>query len=130
MRLHIAPDGPDELFDFRDVLTVSKQTFVISTWIVETGTHPSDLEVDLFMSLKTWMLLEDRQREKRVPYHLLGGRSTAVSLSLLGRATHNDSQHHLMHATLVDTSAAGPVWTGHHTWGKTCGPWSVHHARS
>ncbi|KAK5044697.1 hypothetical protein LTR84_010589 [Exophiala bonariae] len=44
--------------------------------LIAPGTTPSDLIVDLVMSLETCMLPECTQREKRVPYHLLIGSST------------------------------------------------------
>lgn len=75
-----SPDGQDELFDMDMFFQLMAKFPPFRPRpledLIAPVTTPSDLIVDLVMSLETCMLPECTQREKRVPYHLLIGSST------------------------------------------------------
>lgn len=76
----IGPDGRDELFDMKMLFQLMTKFPPFRPRplkdITAPGSTPSDLIVDLFMSLETCPLPECMQCEKRIPYHLLIGCST------------------------------------------------------
>ena len=88
----MTPDGRDELFDmnmfFRLMTKFPSFRPRPLKDVVAPGAAPSDLIVDLVMSLETCMLPECTQREKKIPYHLLIGRSTWNTYEVVSSQDH------------------------------------------
>jgi hypothetical protein len=113
---HTVPDGPDELFDMNAFLQLMTKfpSFRLRPLedIIVPGVTTSDLIVDLFMSLETCMLPECMQHEKRVPYHLLIGRSAWNTYEVVCSREHeNASQLGLSLHSLRSLTRLALTWS-------------------